>query len=426
MGPVFLVLIVLAVLIGIASGRADALTLASVQSAKGAVTLSIGLVGVMSFWLGLVEVLKRAGALEGIARALRPVFSRLFPDVPAGHPALAAVTMNIAANMLGLVNAATPLGISAMRQLDRLNGRKGTATDAMCLFLAINTSAVALVPSGVIAIRAGAGSIDPAGIILTTLVATSCSTLAALAAVMLLSRLPYYRKSRPPVVVDENPEELADENSQPAASWQRRRVPWALGAVIGVLGVAVAALVVADIVGAPGGVRLMASALPLPLIILVVMLYGWARGVPVYGALVEGGREGFQVALRIIPYMVAIFVAIGMLRASGALEAVVGFIGPWTQALGLPGEALPMALLRPFSGSGAFAVMSETLSAHGPDSFVGYLVSTMQGSTETTFYVLAVYGGEVALRRTRHALPACLIADFCGLAAAIAACHLLL
>ena len=302
----------------------------------------------------------------------------------------------------------------------------------MCLFLALNTSAVALLPTGVIAARAALGSGDPAGILVPTLLATTCSTAVAITAAFLLAKLPVCRRTRPPVAPDaggtDGPEDPADplpaDESPQTPPWNRPRL---IGGLV-VLALTAAGLVYSVGVlsrdaGLSQAVRSTLTAAPLPLIILLALGYGWARGVSVYSALVEGAREGVQVAIRIIPFLVAVLVAIGMFRASGALEWVVGGVGALTAQIGLPGEALPMALLRPLSGSGAYAVMSEIMKTPRPDSFVGYLVSTMQGSTETTFYVLAVYGGQVGLARTRHALPACLIADLAGIAAATASCH---
>ena len=425
MGPVFLVLVVVAVLAGFATGRMEAVTTASIESARQAVDLAIGLVGMMAFWLGLTEVVRRAGLMEAIARGLRPLFRRLFPGIPDGHPALAAMTLNVAANMLGLANAATPLGIEAMRRLDELNGRKGTATDAMVLFLAINTSGLALLPLGAIAVRAEAGSRDPAGILVSTLLATSLSTLVGATAAILLSRLPFFRRTAPPVVAPREP-----ATGEPAGNGAGRWIPWRLAssAVLAAAALGGAAWSLSRLAGeqgwGPAG-RAAVSWVPLPFLVLLAVLYGWSRGVPVYAALVEGAKEGFEVAVRIIPYLVAILVAVGMFRASGALDALVGVLSPVTAAVGFPGEALPMALLRPLSGSGAFAVMAETMKVHGPDSFVGYLVSTLQGSTETTFYVLAVYGGAVGMRRSRHAIPACLAGDLAGILGALAACRLL-
>ncbi len=429
MGPVFLVLVVAAVVVGFATGRMEAVTTASIESAGQAVELAIGLVGMMAFWLGLTEVVRRAGLMEAIARALRPLFRRLFPGIPDGHPALAAMTLNVAANMLGLANAATPLGIEAMRRLDELNPRKGTATNAMVLFLAINTSGLALLPLGAIAVRAEAGSRDPAGILVSTLLATSLSTLVGASAAILLARLPFFRRTDPGTLVP--PDGAATAPAAGAAGgtdtgWHRGRLV-ASGLLL-LAALAGAAVSVARLAGEEGWAaagRTAVSWVPLPLLILLAVLYGWSRGVEVYAALVEGARAGFDVAVRIIPYLVAILVAVGMFRASGALDALVAALSPVTGTIGFPGEALPMALLRPLSGSGAFAVMAETMKVHGPDSFVGYLVSTLQGSTETTFYVLAVYGGAVGMRRTRHAIPACLAGDLAGVLGALLACRLL-
>ncbi len=430
MGPVFLVLVVAAVVVGFATGRMEAVTSSSIESARQAVELAIGLVGMMAFWLGLTEVVRRGGLMEAIARALRPVFRRLFPGIPDGHPALAAMTLNVAANMLGLANAATPLGIEAMRRLDELNPRRGTATDEMVLFLAINTSGLALLPLGAIAVRAEAGSRDPAGILLSTLLATALSTLVGGAAALLLARLPFFRRTAPGVAADPGPGGEGAAAGAPAPGgdvhWHRGRVAVSAAVVLGALGAAAWSLArIGATAGWSTAGRTAASWVPLPLLILLAVLYGWSRGVDVYAALVEGARSGFDVAVRIIPYLVAILVAVGMFRASGALDALVSLLAPVTGVIGFPGEALPMALLRPLSGSGAFAVMAETMKVHGPDSFVGYLVSTLQGSTETTFYVLAVYGGAVGVRRTRHAIPACLAGDLAGILGALAACRML-
>ncbi len=426
MAPVFLVLVVAAVLCGAFTGRLEAVTEASLQDARKAVEIALGLVGVMAFWLGMVEVLRRSGFLHRLALRLAPLFRRLFPDVPAGDPALAAMSLNIAANMLGLTNAATPLGLDAMRRLDRLNGDKGTATDAMALFLAINTSGLALLPLGVIGLRASLGSKDPAGIVVTTLLATSCSTAVAIVAAKVLSRLPAFRRTRPAAAA---PEPAADDADAPPefvpASRVRGAIAWAvwLAAAGGGAWTLVAAPAAA---GAAGGVRAAVSWLPLPLVILAIVLYGWARRIPVYDAVVAGAKEGFEVALRVIPYLVAVLVAVGMFRASGAFDLVVRALTPLTTPLGFPVEALPMALVRPLSGSGAFGVLTDILTTHGPDGPVGYLASTLQGSFETTFYVLAVYGGVANLRRTRHTVAACLAGDLAGIVGATVACRIVL
>jgi spore maturation protein SpmB len=338
------------------------------------------------------------------------------------------MTLNIAANAVGLTNAATPFGIEAMRQLDRLNGAKGTATNAMAMFLAINTSSVAILATGAIGVRAAVGSKDPAGIMVTTWIATGLSTLVAIVACLLISRLPYYAKSVP-TAADESgadiPESLRAE-PDPKARWVSWRL-WLSAALLFAVGVGLTrAIVLAQETQswlAAG--RMAASYAPLPILMLAIVLYGWCRDIDVYGSIVEGAKEGFQVAIRITPYLVAILVAIGMFRGSGAFDALVALIAPVTSAIGFPAEALPMALIRPLSGSGALAVMTETMQKYGPDSFVGYLVSTIQGSFETTFYVLAVYGGTVGMRRTRHIVPVCLLSDLAGIVGATLACHLL-
>ena len=387
----------------------DALGLAMIDAAKGSVTLAIGLVGVMALFLGLMKVAEAGGLLTIIARTVRPLMVRLFPDVPPNHPAMGAMILNISANVLGLGNAATPFGIRAMQELDRLNPNKGTATNAMVMFLAINTSSVTLLPTGVIALRASAGSIDPAGILPTTLFATICSTTVAILAVKLYQRFtapipPRQTKSGDGAEMVEA--DLSREPDQPYPGW-----------VSALALAAVAALVPLTILYG----REIAPWI-IPGLMVALLGFGALRGVSVYDAFVDGARDGFNVALRIIPYLVAILVAVGMLRQSGALELLITPLGAITEGIGLPAEALPMALLRPLSGSGAYGILASIIQdpATGPDTYIGYLVSTFQGSTETTFYVLAVYFGAVQIRRIRHALAAALTADFAGIAAAVA------
>ncbi|HEX6850635.1 MAG TPA: nucleoside recognition domain-containing protein [Candidatus Polarisedimenticolaceae bacterium] len=415
--------VLLSILIAAFTGAMPAVSQACVESAGKAVTLALGLVGVMAFFLGLMRVASDGGLLKLVARAVAPVMRRLFPTVPEDHPAMSAMVLNIASNMLGLANAATPFGIRAMQELDRLNARKGTATDAMALFLAINTSGLALLPTGVIALRASLGSGDPAGIFFATWFASACATVVGVSAAILLSRLPRYRGSAPGAVAEAGTQaavEAADEPPAEPLTPPRFATAWVLAwTALFLLGLVVS--VGREWGTRPGGeiARAIASYWVLPALVAGLVLFGWARGVKVYASLVEGAKEGFQVALRIIPYLVAILVAVAMFRASGGLEMLVGAIGPWTAKLGLPAEALPMAILRPLSGSGAYGVMAEAMTAHGPDSLIGYMVSVMQGSTETTFYVLAVYFGAVSVRRTRHTVPACLLADLAGLSAAV-------
>lgn len=391
----------------------QALSTAMIQSAAGAVELAIGLVGVMTLFLGLMKVAEAGGMLSILARLIRPLMVRLFPDVPADHPAMGAMILNLSANALGLGNAATPFGIRAMQELDKLNSRPGTATDAMALFLAINTSSVTLLPTGVIALRAAAGSVDPAGILPITLFATIGSTTVAIIASKFYRRLvPFKPGALPSAKVSGHPEEHA---AQPAEMPETAYPLWvSLAALTGL-----AALI-------PLAVLYGRSVSPwiIPGLMVAFLAFGAFRRVRVYEVLVEGGKEGFQVALRIIPYLVAILVAVGMLRASGAMDALISLLGPLTGPLGLPAEALPMALMRPLSGSGAYGILAAIINdpAVGPDSYTGYLVSTLQGSTETTFYVLAIYCGSVQVRRIRHSMAAALTADAAGVAFAILAC----
>jgi spore maturation protein SpmA len=393
------------------------LSAAMVDSAGGAVELAIGLIGVMALFLGLMKIAEEGGLLKILSRLIRPLMVRLFPEVPPDHPAMGAMILNLAANALGLGNAATPFGIRAMQELNRLNERPGTATDAMVLFLAINTSSVTLLPTGVIALRAAAGSNDPAAILPTTLFATIGSTLAAIAAAKLYRRLAPVDRNKTEEAPAAAPSRAPAEDSLPEENGEGYPI-W----------VSLAALAcIASVI--PLAVWFGSALSPwiLPVLMVGFLLFGWCRGVRVYETFVEGAKEGFQVALRIIPYLVAILVAVGMLRASGALGMMVSVLGPVTGRFGLPAEALPMALLRPLSGSGAYGVMASIVQdpAVGPDSYTGMLVSTLQGSTETTFYVLAVYFGAVQIRRVRHALAAGLTADLAGIVFAVLACTVL-
>jgi len=400
----------------------EVLSLSMVDSAGGAVTLAIGLVGVMALFLGLMKVAEAGGLLVIIARTVRPLMVRLFPEVPADHPAMGAMILNMSANVLGLGNAATPFGIRAMQELDKLNAQKGTATNAMALFLAINTSSVTLLPTGIIALRASAGSNDPAGIMPTTLFATIVSTTVAITSVKL-----YQRFWPVPGTSDVGPESADEADAAPALPEDAAQLQtgaaegypgWVSAVVLGV----VAALVPLTILYGK-----VISPWIIPGLMVALLAFGLLRKVPVYEVFVEGAKDGFQVALRIIPYLVAILVAVGMFRASGAMELLVEPLGQITNLFGLPPEALSMALLRPLSGSGAYGIVASVIEDPliGPDSYTGYLVSTLQGSTETTFYVIAVYFGAVQIRRIRHTLAAGLTADFAGVVAAVVICSIL-
>lgn len=400
----------------------EALSQAMIDSAAGAVELAIGLIGIMALFLGLMKVAEAGGLLTIIARLISPLMTRLFPEVPADHPAMGAMILNLSANALGLGNAATPFGIRAMQELDRLNTKPGVATDPMVLFLAINTSSVTLLPTGVIALRASAGSHDPAGILPTTLVATITSTaVAILAAKLYRSFVPFAAVPIPPRITTNTSAPDLEAAGHAAAFAQNMGAPYPLRVSVLALG-ALAALIPLTIFFGQA-----LSPWIIPLLFVGFLSFGYLRRVAVYEVFVEGAKDGFQVAVRIIPYLVAILAAVGMLRASGALDAMIHLLGPLTEKVGLPAQALPMALLRPLSGSGAYGILASTLQdpAIGPDSYTGYLVSTLQGSTETTFYILAVYFGAVQVRRIRHALAAALTADLAGICAAVAICSYL-
>ncbi|MCW9044855.1 MAG: spore maturation protein [Alphaproteobacteria bacterium] len=402
----------------------ESLALAMVDSAESSVTLALGLVGVMALFLGLMKVAEEGGLLVIIAKTVRPLMVRLFPEVPADHPAMGAIIMNMSANALGLGNAATPFGIRAMQELDKLNPVKGTATNAMALFLAINTSSVTLLPTGVIALRAAAGSNDPAGILPTTLFATIVSTTVAIFMAKTFQRYfpmtPHSGGQTSPTsaTIERDEVELSEENKELESRSGESYASWISYAVLLTIGAFIPLTILYGKEIAPWII---------PGLMVMLLGFGAARKVPVYEAFVEGAKDGFDVALRIIPYLVAILVAVGMFRASGAMEYLIQPLSTVTELVGLPADALPMALLRPLSGSGAYGILASIINdqAIGPDSYTGYLVSTIQGSTETTFYVLAVYFGAVQIKRIRHAMIAALTADVAGIAGAVIICSYL-
>ena len=405
MNHVFFGIISLSVLFALLNGTPAEVGQGALDAAKGSVDLAIGLVGYIALFLGLMKVVEEAGGLSFMARLIRPVLVRLFPDVPPDHPAMGAMVMNIAANALGLGNAATPFGLKAMKELNDLNTEKGTATNAMVLFLAINTSGLALSPTGIIGVRALKGSVDAAAIFPTTLIATACSTVVGIVAAITLSRLPVFARTSPPPA----------QAAEPATGGIRELLPFA-AAVLGLVGLVLWVYRVGEA----------ASVWIMPLLIFGMLLVGVVRKVKVYEVFVQGAKEGFSLAVMIIPYLVAILSAVGMLRASGGLQRLVSWVSPVTEMLGIPGEVLPLALLRPLSGSGAFGITAELLETHGPDSLIGNIASTMNGSTETTFYVLAVYFGSIGVTKIRHAVPAGLAADITGVLASCWAVHWLL
>jgi len=382
------------------------ITNAALDYAGIAVNIALGLIGVLALWLGIMKIAESAGLISKLASLLKPLTRRVFPDVPPDHPAMGAMIMNMSANMLGLGNAATPFGLKAMEELDTLNPEKGTATNAMITFLAINTAGMTLIPASAIAIRAASGSSDPAIIIGTSIFGSFCATVAGILSAKLLQNV-----------------------SLGAKRWYRDNIKLLIAIMIITVIIVSFALVpgMKNIGSIFGFLKLSLikdiiqffSIIAIPLLIVFFVGYGVFKKVKVYEQFVEGAKEGFTIAIRILPYLVAMLVAIGIFRAGGAMQWLITILTPVTNLIGMPAEALPMALMRPLSGSGSLGVMSEILKVHGPDSFIGILVSTFFGSTETTFYVLAVYFGAVNIKNTRHAVPVGLIADVCGILGAL-------
>jgi spore maturation protein SpmA/spore maturation protein SpmB len=369
----------------------------SFEMASLAVEIALGLIGVMALWLGLFRVAEHGGLIAVISRVMAPLFTRLMPEVPANHPALGSVTMNLAANFLGLDNAATPMGLKAMKDLQTLNPDPDTATNAQILFLVLNTSSVTLLPVTIFLYRAQQGSTEPAAVFLPILMATSASTLVGLLSVAWVQKL----KLLDPVVL----------------AW------------FGGFAVFLAALL-SWIVGLPSDLLTARSAfignLLLFSIIVLFLISGVKRRLDCYSLFVEGAKEGFSVAITIIPYLLAMLVGIGVFRASGCLDILLSGIRSLVLWLGINAdfvEALPTAFMKPLSGSGARAMMLETMNTYGVDSFPARVAATVQGSTETTFYVLAVYFGSVGIRKTRHAITCGLAADVAGISTAIVACY---
>jgi spore maturation protein SpmA/spore maturation protein SpmB len=369
----------------------------SFEMASLAVEIALGLIGVMALWLGLFRIAEHGGLIAVVSRFMAPLFRRLMPEVPAGHPALGSVTMNLAANFLGLDNAATPMGLKAMHDLQTLNPDKETATNAQILFLVLNTSSVTLLPVTIFLYRAQQGSTEPAAVFLPILMATSASTLVGLLSVAWVQRL---------------------------RLWDPVVLAWFAG-----FAVFLAALL-SWIVGLPSDLLTVRSAfignLLLFSLIVLFLLSGVQRRLDCYALFVEGAKEGFTVAITIIPFLLAMLVGIGVFRASGCLDLLLAGIRSLVLWLGINAdfvEALPTAFMKPLSGSGARAMMLETMNTYGVDSFPARVAASIQGSTETTFYVLAVYFGSVGIRKTRHAIACGLAADVAGITTAILACY---
>ena len=443
---IWLALVLLAVAIGGWNDRLKDVTDGAFDGAKTAVTIALGLIGIMALWLGVMRLAERAGLVQRIARGLRPVMRRLFPDVPPEHPAMGSMLMNMAANMLGLGNAATPLGLRAMRDLETLNPRPGVATNAMCTFLAINTSSVQLIPATAIAILAASGSARPTAIVGTALLATLCAATVAIVSVKLLERLSIFRKgmddadgklTASPTDTDQERERAEDLiDTAP----QTRPPIWASILLI-VLAVFFAALFARmvfpqlfnlplDANAAPQNVFVRSvnalSILAIPFLLSFFPLYAAARGVKVYEEFVEGAKEGFGVILKIIPFLVTMLVAIGMFKGAGGIDLLSRALSPILTPLHFPTDLLPLALMRPLSGSATLALLTDIVHRLGPDNIVSLTAATIYGSTETTFYVAAVYFGAVGVKQTRHAIPAGLLADLTGVIASVIICRAVL
>ena len=384
-------------------------TNAVINYAGTAVTIAIGLIGIMALWLGVMKVAEEAGLIRIIANTLKPFTKRLFPDIPSDHPAMSSIIMNISANMLGLGNAATPFGLKAMEDMEKLNPNKGTASNSMVTFLAINTAGLTLIPATAIAVRAASGSSNPAIIIGTSIFGAFCATIAGITAAKVIEK--FYLKG------------------WSFSNWIKQNVKsfiiislFILAIVLffstGLANVFYNSLSFISMTGFKNFIEAV-SALAIPLLIIIFIGYGMIKRVKVYESFVQGAKEGFNIAVKIIPYLVAMLVAIGIFRAGGAMDWLIYILKPVTNLIGMPAEALPMALMRPLSGSGSLGIMSENLAVYGPDSFIGVLVSTFYGSTETTFYVLALYFGAINIKSTRHAVPVGLIADVAGILGAL-------
>ncbi|MGE4260801.1 nucleoside recognition domain-containing protein [Shewanella sp.] len=393
---VALLAIVLQCLTGHTAVVSEAVT-AMFDSASLAAQIALGLIGVLTLWMGLMRVGEKAGVVTAIAWVVEPLLRKLMPEVPKGHPAFGSVTMNLTANMLGLDNAATPLGLKAMQDLQSLNSDKQTASNAQILFLVLNTSSVTLVPVTVFLYRAQQGAAAPAEIFLPILLATLGSTLAGLLMVALVQRLPLWNLTVAAYGV------VILGTVSAAVGWLLHQSAETIGAVSTTVG---------------NGVLLS--------LVFLFVLVASIRKVAVYDEFIEGAKSGFEQAIRLIPFLLAMLLAIALLRASGALDYLLHVIASIVQWLGFDSrfvDALPTALMKPFSGSGARAMMLETMSHYGVDSFAGRLAAIFQGSTETTFYVLAVYFGSVGIRHGRHALACGLFADFSGIISAVAVCY---
>lgn len=476
---VWLGLIGIAVLLGSLRGNIGPVGNSAFDSATNAALIVAKLVPLMTLWLGLMRLADKAGLINLLGRAVRPVLHWLFPEIPRDHPALGAITLNVAANILGLNNAATPMGLRAMSELETLNKRPGVATNAMCMLLAINTSSITLIPVTVIGLMTQFGSKHPTLVIGTSLAATAVAHIAAISACKLFERLPWYRlPSLPETAVADGPKTEEHKTSiegrkvEAEAAKADATLPWVPHA--GRILVAVTGIFIASLFGLafPHTIEflqsqldpthfwlwnigqaawLLVTSLPhligqaliprhmlpvlrqlidaislllLPWLIVLFPLYATLRRIPVYDEFVEGAKEGIHICLRILPNVVAILVAVGMFRTAGGMEILSRMLSPLTHALQFPSELVPLALIRPFSGAASLGLLSDLMTHYPVDSLLVLTAGTLYGCSETTFYVIAVYFGSVGIRKTRHAIPAGLVADFIGPVASVIVCRM--
>jgi spore maturation protein SpmA len=443
---IWLALMLCAVLIGGWNGQLKEVADKALEMADTAVVkISFTLIGVMALWLGIMRLAERAGLVALLARALRPLMRKIFPEVPPEHPAMGSMLMNIAANMLGLGNAATPLGLRAMKDLESLNPRPGTATNAMCTFLAINTSGLQLIPVTAIAILAANKSTNPTAIVGTSIICTAFAATCGVLMAKFLSKLPVFR-----LAAIESVSQTQKLETQTAAPTEEKVVvkeaatlqpmQWWGNALFMAFLLCFAffflRMVFPQTFGLPLSeedarknlfIRIVGavSLLSIPFLLSAIPLFAMLRRVKVYEEFVDGAKEGFDVAIRIIPYLVAMLVAVGMFRAAGGIDMLARALSPIMNALGFPTDLLPMVLVRPLSGSGSLGFFTELVKEFGPDSLIARMAGTIYGSTETTFYVLAVYFGSVAIKRTRHALLAGLTADLVSVIVAVTVCRIM-
>ena len=368
------------------------------SSSKTAFEISLGLTGVLSLWLGIMKIGEKGGVIAMFSRLLSPIFSKLFPDIPKGHPVTGSIFMNLAANMLGLDNAATPLGLKAMEGLQELNPKKDSASNPMIMFLVLNTSGLTLIPISIMVYRAQMGAAQPTDVFVPILLATFFSTIAGIIAVSIYQRINLLNRT--------------------------------ILLFLGGMSLVVASIIYAFSTLSRTQIDVYSTTIAnvfLFIIIIGFIVAGIRKKVNVYDAFVEGAKEGFGTAVRIIPYLVAILVAIGVFRASGAMDYLIGGVENLVKLCGINSDfvgGLPTAIMKPLSGSGARGLMVDAMTTYGADSFVGRLACIFQGSTDTTFYILAVYFGSVGIAKTRHAVPCGLIADVAGIISAIFICYL--